>query len=175
MLHNGGMTSVRRTLNICLLFSLVSVFHPVLGQTPAAAHAERPAPPTRDPKTPGYVEAKELPDGAIPPANADGNFVIGPTHNPAPEMSAHDSVPKGTVIEFTMNSADSKIYPGIARDAGTFGTPDPADSAKLIVTTSHPAPYTRKVTVYVPKQYAAGSVAPFIVGADGPDQLLFTA
>ncbi len=90
-------------------------------------------------------------------------------------MSAHDGVPKGTVIEFTMNSADSKIYPGIARDAGTFGTPDPADPAKLIVTTSHPAPYTRKVTVYVPKQYAAGSVAPFIVGADGPDQLLFTA
>ena len=90
-------------------------------------------------------------------------------------MSANDGVPKGTVIEFTINSADSKIYPGIARDAGTFGTPDPSNPAKLIVTTSHPAPYTRKVAVYVPKQYVAGSVAPFIVGADGPDQLLFTA
>ena len=90
-------------------------------------------------------------------------------------MSAGESVPKGTVIEFTMNSADSKIYPGIARDAGTFGTADPANPAKLVVTTSHPAPYTRKVTVYVPKQYVTGSVAPFIVGADGPDQLLFTA
>ena len=90
-------------------------------------------------------------------------------------MSANDGVPKGTVIEFTMNSADSKIYPGIARDAGTFGTPDPSNPAKLIVTTSHPAPYTRKVAVYVPKQYVAGSVAPFIVGADGPDQLLFMA
>ena len=42
------------------------------------------------------------------------------------------------------------------------------------MTTSHPAPYTRKVAVYVPKQYVAGTVAPFIVGADGPDQLLFT-
>ena len=49
-----------------------------------------------------------------------------------------------------MNSADSKFYPGIARDHGTFGTPDPADPAKLIVTTSHPAPYTRHVAVYVP-------------------------
>jgi enterochelin esterase-like enzyme len=29
--------------------------------------------------------------------------------------------------------------------------------------------------VYVPKQYVAGAEAPFIVGADGPDQLLFTA
>src|SRR4029453_9005246 len=64
---------------------------------------------------------------------------------------------------------------GIARDAGTFGTVDPADPAKLIVTTSHPAPYTRKVAVYVPKQYVPGTAAPFIVGADGPDQLLFTA
>ena len=90
-----------------------------------------------------------------------------------PELSL-DDVPKGTVVEFTMNSSDSKIYPGIAREAGTFGTPDPADPAKLVVTTSHPAPYTRKLAVYVPKQYVAGSVAPFIVGADGPDGLLFS-
>ena len=27
-----------------------------------------------------------------------------------------DAIPKGTVIEFTMKSSDSKIYPGIARD-----------------------------------------------------------
>ena len=74
-----------------------------------------------------------------------------------------------------MKSTDSKIYPGIARDADTFGTPDPKDPTKLIVTTSHPAPYTRKVAVYVPKQYKPGTAAPFIVGADGPDKLLFTA
>jgi enterochelin esterase-like enzyme len=30
------------------------------------------------------------------------------------------------------------------------------------------------VTVYVPKQYAPGSIAPFIVGTDGPDRLLFS-
>jgi enterochelin esterase-like enzyme len=74
-----------------------------------------------------------------------------------------------------MSSADSKIYPGVAREQGTFGTPDPGDPAKLVVTTSHPAPYTRKVAVYVPQQYVPGTVAPFIVGADGPDPLLFTA
>ena len=135
----------------------------------------RPTPPTRDPHTPGYVTAKELPDGAVPPADADGNFIIGPTHTPAPEMTVQDGVPQGTVHNFTMSSADSKIYPGIAREPGTFGTPDPADPAKLIVTTSHPAPYTRRVAVYVPKQYVPGTAAPFIVGADGPDQLLFTA
>jgi enterochelin esterase-like enzyme len=144
-------------------------------QPPQQAPRPRPTPPTRDPTTPGYVTATELPDGAVPPTDKDGNFIIGPTHNPAPEMTAQDGVPQGTIHEFTMSSADSKIYPGIAREPGTFGTADPNDPAKLIVTTSHPAPYTRKVAVYVPKQYVPGTEAPFIVGADGPDQMLFTA
>jgi enterochelin esterase-like enzyme len=141
----------------------------------AAVPATRPAPPTRDPNTPGYVSAKELPDGAVPPLDADGNFVIGPTHNHAPEMAVQEGLPQGTVYNFTMSSADSKIYPGIAREPGTFGTVDPTDPAKLVVTTSHPAPYTRRVAVYVPKQYVPGTAAPFIIGADGPDQALFTA
>ena len=179
------MTSLDRSLSICLLVSLIAVSDLAFGQsspvaapvTPTVAqHAERPAPPTRDPHTPGYVAAKELPDGAIPPADADGDFIIGPTYViPADEVVRGSTIPKGTVIEFTMNSADSKIYPGIARDPNTFGTVDPNDPAKLVVTTSHPAPYTRKVAVYVPKQYVAGTVAPFIVGADGPDALLFSA
>jgi enterochelin esterase family protein len=138
-------------------------------------HPGRPAPPTRDPHTSGYVTARELPDGTNPPANVDGNFIIGPTHDRAPESSVTRNVPQGAVFEFTMDSADSKIYPGIAREPNTFGTPDPTDPAKLVVTTSHPAPYTRKVTVYIPKQYIAGNVAPFIVGADGPDQILFAS
>jgi len=116
-----------------------------------------------------------LPDGTNAPVDADGNFIIGPTHNRAPEMIVQTNVPQGTVYDFTMSSADSKIYPGIAREPGTFGTVDPTDPAKLVVTTSHPAPYTRRVSVYVPKQYVLGTVAPFIVGADGPDRALFTA
>jgi len=141
----------------------------------AAARAERPTPPTRDPHSPGYVAARELPDGAVPPADADGNFILGPTHMPAAEMAHEPATPHGTILEFTMSSADSKLYPGIARDPGTFGTPDPADPTDLIVTTSHPAPYLRRVAVYVPDSYVAGSEAPFIVGADGPDRMLFTA
>ena len=172
-----------RLIGIASLLSLITGAASSIAQTtiqttattpPAAARPARPTPPTRDPNTPGYVTAKELPDGVNPPADADGNFIIGPTHNPAPEMTPQQGVPQGTVSEFIMNSADSKIYPGIARDPGTFGSPDPADPAKLIVTTSHPAPYARKVTVYVPKQYVPGTAAPFIVGADGPDRALFT-
>jgi enterochelin esterase-like enzyme len=86
-----------------------------------------------------------------------------------------EGVPQGTVHEFTLASTDSTVYPaGVARDPGTFGTPDPTDPAKLVVTTSRPAPWTRRVKVYVPKQYAPGTPAPFIVGADGPDAMLFT-
>src|SRR5438046_925299 len=176
ILQNDNMTRVPRSLSTSLLVSLVAILNPVSGQSPPSAqHTERPTPPTRNPNSPGYVTAKELPDGRNPPPNADGNFIIGPTHDVPPEMSVQDGIPKGTVMEFTMNSSDSKVYPGIARDPGTFGTIDPANPAKLVVTTSHPAPYTRRVAVYVPKQYVPGSVAPFIVGADGPDRLLFTA
>src|SRR5690348_14814301 len=115
---------------IAALIILVASFSLGFGQSvpsaqTAPSHTERPAPPTRDPHSPGYVKAKELPDGLVPPANVDGNFIIGPTHNPAPEISAHADLTNGTVIEFTMSSSDSNIYPGIARDPGTFGIPDP--------------------------------------------------
>jgi iron(III)-enterobactin esterase len=164
-----------RLLTTAILIGLI----PITAQTPPPAanpgRAARPAPPTRDPHTPGYVTAKELPDGANAPAGEDGNFIIGPTHNTAPEMTAQEGVPQGAVYNFTMESADSKFYPGIAREPNTLGTADPADPAKMVVTTSHPAPYTRRVAVYVPKQYVPGTAAPFIVGADGPDRALFTA
>jgi len=159
-------------LLVCACPSFMSAQEKKSAPAPAQRR-ERPTPPARDPRTPGYVEAKELPDGEVPPADADGNFIIGPTHKPAPEATVQDGVPKGTVHELTMKSADSKIYPGIARDPGTFGRPDPDNPAKLIVTTSRAAPYTRRVAVYVPKQYQPGTAAPFIVGADGPDPLLF--
>jgi iron(III)-enterobactin esterase len=176
MRQNNNMTLTPRSLSIYLLVSLIAVPNLVAGQSPPLAqHTERPTPPTRDPNTPGYVTAKELPEGSNPSANADGNFIIGPTHDVPPETSSQEGIPKGSVIEFTMNSSDSKLYPGIARDANTFGTVDPADPTKLVVTTSPPAPYARRVDVYVPKQYVPGSVAPFIVGADGPDPLLFSA
>jgi len=169
------------SLRLIAVLCLIALALPALPQAPVsspvqltAALPPRPTPPTRDPRTPGFVAAKELADGVNAPANADGNFILGPTHNPAPEMSVRPGVPHGTVFEFNLSSADSKIYPGIAREAGTFGTPDPADPEKLIVTTSHPAPYTRHIAVYVPAQYVPGTVAPFIVGADGPDRALFT-
>ena len=119
-----------RLVSLAFLVVLTSNFNPAMAQPPATPPAApqaaggrgpRPPAPTRDPNTPGYVSAKELPDGANAPAKADGNFILGPTHNPAPEMTAQEGVPQGAVFNFTMESTDSKIYPGIAREANTFG------------------------------------------------------
>ena len=164
-------------MKLTKIISSAAVFNVLLNLVWSAntAMAQQAPPPVRDPLTPGYVAAKELPDGTIPTADINGNFIIGPTHTPAPEMTVQPNVPQGEIFRFTMDSKDSKIYPGIARDPNTFGTPDPANPASLVVTTSHPGTYTRRIAVYVPKQYVAGTAAPFIVGADGPDNLLFTA
>lgn len=157
-------TLIQGCLRFCMLLTLQ------LGVTRAVAQF-----PVRDPHTPGYATATELPDSTIPLPTANGNFVIGPTHRPAPEMTVQTGVPQGKVYQLTIESKESIIYSGIAREPGTFGTTTPAEPAKLIVTTSHPAPYTRHVSVYVPNQYVAGTAAPFIIGADGPDDQLFTA
>ena len=123
---------------------------------PAAGRAQRPPNPTRDPHTAGYVKATELPDGTVPAPKVDGNFIIGPTHPAAPETAVQEGVPQGTIYNFTMESTDSKFYSGErARCPPAAPTPAASPGARRAVS-SHPAPYTRKVAVYVPKQYVPG-------------------
>src|ERR1017187_9766557 len=130
-------------------FFFASAQTPPAAPTPApAVRAARPPAPVRDPLTPGYVAAKELRDGEIPSPKADGNFIIGATHAPAPEMAVREGVPHGDIYNFTMESADSKFYPGIARETPAPGeTPRVAGAPRVIAI--HPAPYTRTVSVYV--------------------------
>ena len=149
----------------------------------------RTAPPTRNPSNPNYPHATELPDGTLPPAGAEGNFIIGPTHKAAPETVAQDNVPHGKVYSFTMSSKDSVIYnPGVIRDdppncrnGSVYASQTmPNDRSDVIVQTSHPGSWTRTIDVYVPAQYVRGSEAPFIVFGDGgatgsyPGRDLFT-
>src|SRR6266481_697561 len=61
------------------------------------------APPTRDPSNPNYPRATELPDGTLPPPGAEGNFIVGPTHNPAPETIAKEGVPRGVITTFALS------------------------------------------------------------------------
>ncbi len=86
-------------------------------------------------------------------AKADeGDYVVGPPYADAPELKKRDDVPHGMVHRFTLNSTDSKMYPGIAK--GKPGV----------------VPYTRKVSVYVPAQYQPGTPAPFLVSQDSMGQ-----
>ncbi len=172
---SSGGRVLRLGLGALLMAGVVTLSQ-LCGQAVAPGNLARyPTPPTRDPHSEGYVSAKELADGTVPPPDADGNFIIGPTHTAATGLKADDAPLKGKIVAFRMSSEESKIYPGIMREPGALGTPDPANPARLIVTTSHPAPYARKVAVYVPTQYVPGSAAPFIVAADGPDTMLFSA
>ena len=63
--------------------------------------------------------------------NADGNFRIAPPYVADPAFTAKPDVPKGRVIRFTMNSADSKLFPTapVGRGGGR-GAPVPAASAE---------------------------------------------
>jgi len=103
--------------------------------------------------------------GMNAPANRNGDFEIGPDYRPATEARAVGGRPEGTVQQFVMDSKDSKLYPGIARDA--FGVVDPNNPRTLIVKT-HAEPWQRAITVYVPAQYRRGTQAPLIVVHDGP-------
>lgn len=92
---------------------------------------------------------------AIAPAQGDKTFpeqsetTIGPDYTDAPETKEQQGVPKGDVKEFTMESKDSKIYKGIAKDK-------PGE-----------VPYQRKVAVYIPAKHRPSDVMPFIVVQDG--------
>lgn len=79
----------------------------------------------------------------------EGDYKVGPPYTDAPELIPNPSVPKGTIYHLTMRSTDSKIYPGIVKT-----------SPGQIV------PYQRRLTVYVPSQYIAGTAAPFFVSQD---------
>lgn len=83
------------------------------------------------------------------PKPDQSEITIGPDYADAPELKAAEGVPQGVVHEFTMESTDSKIYPGIAKNQPGV------------------VPYQRRVAVYIPQQYVVGSEAPFIVAQDG--------
>lgn len=135
-------------------------FSPASAQTPGVATAPASAPSTAPGRgargarggrgTPASAEevAEMAMLATLPPyatGLGDGDYSIGPDYAPAPELTPKDGVPKGKIVEFTMNAADSKFYPntGLRGEAAT-----------------------RKVIVYIPSQYVAGTASPFIVSCD---------
>jgi enterochelin esterase-like enzyme len=105
-----------------------------------------------------------------PGTEGDGNFTIGPDYTDAPELTVRPGAPAGTVHQFTMNSADSKIYPGLKPVTNAAYLRRDSSGNRLALSAldgTTNAPYTRRVWVYVPSQYVAGTPAPFLVVQDG--------
>jgi enterochelin esterase-like enzyme len=113
---------------------------PVCSQRVVAQTAPHPAFPT-------IADLANLP--LLTPGAGDGDYRIQPPYQNAPELTPNPDVPKGTIYQFTMDSTDSKIYPGISKSAP-----------------GQVVPYHRHVTVYVPSQYVPGTEAPFLVSQD---------
>ncbi|MGL6096359.1 MAG: alpha/beta hydrolase [Fimbriiglobus sp.] len=136
--------------------------------TALACSVTSAAPPVRKFDDPGAPPFTVLKDGENPPLDAHDNFVIGPAYAAAPERTKADGVPEGKVSQFVIDSKTTKLFnPGIARKV--LGTVDPKNPKTLIVET-HTIDYQRKIGVYVPARYQAGTVAPFMVVHDGPGQ-----
>lgn len=148
-------------MKLCL--AILFITHLALAQTlPSVPCIPPPAPPPAPrvgqapPNGPGRGRGPQAPQTAediaeiaklsqLPAwttAAADGDYSTGPGYPTAPELAKRVGVPEGKVIEFVMNSAESKAYPGVN---GSF---------------------QRHVCVYVPAQYVAGTSAPVIVAAD---------
>jgi len=148
--------------------STVLIVGCLLANLAFAQAPKRKPPPIRPFDGPGAPPFERLDGkpGANPPPDVDGNFVIGPEYQPAPELKVVDGVPHGKVQQFTMDSREGKLLnPGIARKV--FGRLDP-DNPKTLIVDTHEIDYKRQITVYIPEQYKPGSEAPFLVVHDGP-------
>ncbi len=77
-----------------------------------------------------------------------GDYFLKPPYANAPELTPRDGIAKGHVVQFSMNSADSRFYPGIAKD----------QPGKIV-------PYSRRVIVYVPASTGSKPL-PFFVSQD---------
>jgi iron(III)-enterobactin esterase len=142
---------VGQAMVVCVLFAGLARVHaqPAPGSV-ANIPATGPAAPGRGARVPGppasaadlaeMAKLKDLP--AYANGLDDGDYSVGPDYAPAPEQTPREGVPHGKIINFTMDSSDSKFYPGVN------------------------APFKRAVAVYVPSQYVPGTPAPFIVSCD---------
>ena len=99
--------------------------------------------------------------------NADGNFRIAPPYVADPAFTAKADVPKGRVIRFTMNSAESKSFPTapVGR-GGRSGTAQGAAAPTLSTEPPEHQTFQRQVAVYVPAGYVPNTPSPFIVVQD---------
>jgi enterochelin esterase-like enzyme len=95
----------------------------------------------------------------------DGNARIAPPYVADPAFIEKASVPKGRVVRFTMNSAESRIFP--TGPVGRGGRPGgPGQAGQTPAEPPQHQTFERQVAVYTPAGYVANTPAPFIVIQD---------
>ena len=141
MFRRTRIVKTRFLSGIVIACLLVSV-NPYLRGSAASAQTTRV-----NGKSLSIADLANLP--LLEPGAGDGDYRVAPPYSNAPELTPRDNVPKGMVYRFTMDSADSKLYPGIAKNR----------PGEIV-------PYHRRVNVYVPAQYVPGTPAPFLVSQD---------
>ena len=143
--------------NIGTTATLVVVVLLASGALPAGLHAQRGGQaPAAQPPGPRSATAPPLVPVRL---DVDGNFRIAPPYANDPAFTEKPNVPKGRVVRFTMNSADSKVFP-TAPVGGARGAPQTEPLQHQT--------FQRQVVVYIPAGYVPNTPTPFIVVQDGP-------
>src|ERR1041385_82019 len=103
------MKTIRFATSVLVLLlaggALTAGLHAQRGGQAPAAQPSGPRPTTAPPLVPVRLDV-------------DGNFRIAPPYANDPAFTEKPNVPKGRVIRFTMNSAESKIFPTAPMGAG---------------------------------------------------------
>lgn len=128
----------------------------------AAATAATPASGPRPSTAPPLVPVR---------LNVDGNSRIAPPYAADPAFGEKPDVPKGRLIRFTMNSAESKIFP-TAPGGGGRGGRGAGDAA---AEPPQHQTFQRQAAVYIPAGYVPNTPTPFIVVQDGQTYISDTA
>jgi hypothetical protein len=112
-----------------VLITCLLIISPAFAQIPSVPCIPPPAPPAQNAANQSRGVANGRASAQQPAAEvaeiaklmnlpswgqnlADGDYSNGPAYPTAPELAKRAGVPEGKVIEFVMNSAQSKFYPG---------------------------------------------------------------
>ena len=89
---------------------------------------------------------------------------IAPPYVADPAFTEKDNVPKGRVVRFTMNSAESRLFP--TGPVGRGGRGGPGQAPQPPAEPPQHQTFERQVALYIPAGYVANTPAPFIVIQD---------
>jgi enterochelin esterase-like enzyme len=176
--------ALRRRMLLTLMVAILAASQATGQDTPRGEGRGRG---NRGNQPPSELAQKLIADLPMTPLtkDRDGDFHIGPPYVDDPAFTVKEGVPKGKVVRFVMNSADSKIFPtappprrgrgrGRGQRAGERGAGERGATEQPVAeqpageqAPPQPVTFERPVAVYIPAGYEPGTPTPFIVVMDG--------